>query len=101
MNLISLNNLKTNQTSNIWKQKISGRLFLVKNILIKNDEIKIFSFIGLCTQTKKARKVIVLKNTIKKERIKFIFNLDSPLIIEAIPLKWYKKRSRISKLFYK
>jgi ribosomal protein L19 len=73
----------------------------IKYLLLKEDEIKISSFIGLCVIKKKKSNTIVLKNNIKKEDIKLVINIHSPLIINIKIVKRYKKKFRLSKLYYK
>jgi ribosomal protein L19 len=78
-----------------------GNIFFIQYLLIKEDEIRIPNFIGLCISVKKKTNTIMLKNSIKKEDIKLIFYLHSPLIINLNVLKKYKKKSRLNKLYYK
>lgn len=79
----------------------TGNVLYLQYILIKEDEIKVSNFIGLCVSIKKKSNTIVLKNTIKKENIKIIFYLHSPLLVKLNVLKKYKKKYRLSKLYYK
>lgn len=79
----------------------TGNVFYLQYILIKEDEIKISSFIGLCISVKKKSNTIILKNNVKKEDIKLIFYLHSPLLTKLMVLKKYKKKYRLSKLYYK
>src|SRR3989344_4739639 len=65
----------------------TGTVLYIKYLLLKEDEIKISSFIGLCVVKKRKSNTLVLKNNIKKESIKII--------------RRYKKKFRLSKLYYK
>jgi ribosomal protein L19 len=93
--------------NNILKKKIfkqfikPGNIFYIQYLLLKEDEIKISNFIGLCISLKKKSNTITLKNNIKKEDVKFLFYMHSPLIINLIVLKKYKKKIRLNKLYYK
>lgn len=79
----------------------TGNVLYVKYLLLKEDEIKISSFIGLCVLKKKKSNTLVLKNSIKKENIKLVINAHSPLITSIKVIKKYKKKFRLSKLYYK
>lgn len=89
---------KNNLFNNIIK---TGNVLYIKYLLLKEDEIKISSFIGLCVIKKKKPNTLVLKNNIKKENIKLIINAQSPLIISIKVIKRYRKKFRLSKLYYK
>jgi ribosomal protein L19 len=89
---------KNNLNNNVIK---TGMVLYIKYLLLKEDEIKISSFIGLCVIKKKKSNTIVLKNNIKKEDIKLVINIHSPLIISIKIVKRYKKKFRLSKLYYK
>ena len=89
---------KNNLFNNIIK---TGNVLYIKYLLLKEDEIKISSFIGLCVIKKKKSNTLVLKNNIKKENIKLIINAQSPLIISIKVIKRYRKKFRLSKLYYK
>jgi ribosomal protein L19 len=89
---------KNNLNNNVIK---TGMVLYIKYLLLKEDEIKISSFIGLCVIKKKKSNTIVLKNNIKKEDIKLVINIHSPLIINIKIVKRYKKKFRLSKLYYK
>jgi ribosomal protein L19 len=89
---------KNNLDNNVIK---TGMVLYIKYLLLKEDEIKISSFIGLCVIKKKKSNTIVLKNNIKKEDIKLVINIHSPLIISIKIVKRYKKKFRLSKLYYK
>jgi ribosomal protein L19 len=89
---------KNNPNNNLIK---TGMVLYIKYLLLKEDEIKISSFIGLCVIKKKKSNTIVLKNNIKKEDIKLVINIHSPLIINIKIVKKYKKKFRLSKLYYK
>ena len=78
-----------------------GKLIFVKYLLIKEDEIKISNFIGLCISKRKSSNTLVLKNHVKKESIKFLIYLHSPLLVHVKILKKYKKKYRLNKLYYK
>ncbi len=89
---------KNKKFNNIIKR---GNILIVKYILIKEDEIKTMNFIGLCIARIKRNNAIVLKNTIKKEKIKLIIYGHSPLITSVKIIKKFKKKFRLSKLYYK
>ena len=89
---------KNNLFNNIIK---TGNVLYIKYLLLKEDEIKISSFIGLCVIKKKKSNTLVLKNNIKKENIKLVINAQSPLIISIKVIKRYRKKFRLSKLYYK
>jgi ribosomal protein L19 len=96
---------------NVLRQKIKnkkfnntikrGNILLIKYLMLKEDEIKTMSFIGLCIARIKQNNAIVLKNTIKKEKIKLMIYGHSPLIVSIKIIKKFKKKFRLSKLYYK
>jgi len=79
----------------------TGSVLYIKYLLLKEDEIKISSFIGLCITQKKKSNTLILKNNVKKENIKLIINTHSPLIVSIKVIKRYKKKFRLAKLYYK
>lgn len=83
----------------INNKKITGKIIFINYILIKNDEIKFMSFIGLCI--KNTKNSVIVKNIIKKEKIYLTFKTTSPSLAKIIILKKYKKKYRLSKLYYK
>lgn len=94
--------IKINKKNDLFNNIIkTGSVLFIKYLLLKEDEIKISSFIGLCVIKKKKSNTLVLKNNIKKENIKLIINAHSPLIIDIKIIKRYKKKFRLSKLYYK
>lgn len=99
--------IKTINTKNKNHNKLSqeiikrGNIMLIQYLLIKEDEIKISNFIGLCILRKNKSNTLILKNNIKKENVKFLIYLHSPLIIRIKVLKKYKKKYRLNKLYYK
>lgn len=76
-------------------------MIYVRYILIKEDEIKISNFIGLCIAKKNKSNSLVIKNNVKKEDVKLLIHTHSPLIVDFKILKRYKKKSRLNKLYYK
>jgi len=78
---------KNNLYNNIIK---TGSVLYIKYLLLKEDEIKISSFIGLCVVKKRKSNTLILKNSIKKENIKLVINAHSPLIISIKIVKRYK-----------
>ena len=93
---------KISKKNNIFNNTIKTGTFLyIKYLLLKEDEVKISSFIGLCVIKKKKSNTLVLKNNIKKENIKLVINAHSPLIISIKIIKRYRKKFRLSKLYYK
>jgi ribosomal protein L19 len=86
----------------LYNDKIGvGSVLYIKYLLLKEDEVKISNFIGLCVSKKKKSNALTLKNNIKKEDIKLIINMQSPLIVNIKIIKRYKKKFRLSKLYYK
>jgi len=79
----------------------TGSVLYIKYLLLKENEKKISSFIGLCITQKKKSNTLILKNNIKKENIKLIINTHSPLIVSIKVIKRYKKKFRLAKLYYK
>jgi ribosomal protein L19 len=79
----------------------SGKIILTQYLLLKNDEVKITNFIGICLSLKKKSNTILLKNTIKKDEIKLLLYGHSPLIVKIKVLKKYKKKYRLKKIYYK
>ncbi len=98
-----LNTKILNKNNNkLYNEKIKvGSVLYVKYLLLKEDEVKISNFIGLCVSKKKKSNSLTLKNSIKKEDIKLIVNAQSPLIVNIKIIKRYKKKFRLSKLYYK
>lgn len=98
--------LKIQKSNSIKNKKFvqlikPGSVVFVKYILLKNDEIRISNFIGLALSYKKKSNSLLLKNNIKKEAVKLLLHLHSPLIVKVQNLKKYKKKFRLSKLYYK
>ena len=98
MTSVSKISKKNNLFNNIIK---TGTVLYIKYLLLKEDEIKISSFIGLCVVKKKKSNTLVLKNNIKRENIKLVINAQSPLIVSIKIIKRYRKKFRLSKLYYK
>jgi ribosomal protein L19 len=99
---MSINQINKKRKNNTHNSTIkTGMVLYIKYLLLKEDEIKISSFIGLCVIKKKKSNTIVLKNNVKKEDIKLVINTHSPLIINIKIIKRYKKKFRLSKLYYK
>lgn len=94
----NFNNLKNLNFEKIIK---SGKVVYLEYIIIKEDEIKKFKFIGICLAKRNKYKTIFLRNLIKREHIDFLFHLNSPSIIKIKILKKYKKKYRLSKLYKK
>lgn len=90
--------IQNKKFNNIIKR---GNILVIKYLLLKEDEIRIMNFIGLCIARTKKNNTIILKNTIKKEKIKLIICGHSPLIIGVKIIKKFKKKFRLSKLYYK
>lgn len=96
--------LSINQTKKRYKKikKIkTGKLVYIKYLLLKNDEIKISNFIGLCISIKNKNNTFLLYNIIKKDKIKLCGYLNSPLLIKFKILQKYKKKYRLNKLYFK
>ena len=79
----------------------SGKVLYVRYLLIKNDEIKISNFIGLCITKKRNVNAITIQNVVKKEKIQITIYLNSPLLLSILIVKKYKKKYRLNKLYYK
>jgi ribosomal protein L19 len=99
--MTSINKI-TKKKNNLYNNTIkTGSVLYIKYLLLKEDEIKISSFIGLCIIKKRKSNTLVLKNSVKKEGIKLVINAHSPLVISIKVVKRYKKKFRLSKLYYK
>lgn len=99
---IDLSKINQKNNNKILKQTIKiGAIIYVSYLLLKEDEIKISNFIGLCVAKKNKSNTIILKNTVKKESIKLLVNSHSPLILKLKILKRYKQKFRLTKLYYK
>ena len=99
---MKLVNSKINKNNKKFGKLIkTGNVIYLKYILLKEDEIKVSNFIGLCILKKNKSNTIVLKNNIKKENVTLLMYLHSPLIVEVYVLKKYKRKFRLSKLYYK
>ncbi len=96
-----IRNIEIYKNPSVYSTIKPGKIMYIRYILIKNDEIKISNFIGLCTSIKKKSNTIMLKNTIKKEDVRLLIYLHSPLILSIKVLKKYKKKYRLSKLYFK
>lgn len=79
----------------------TGLVIFIKYLIIKEDEVRILSFVGLCISKKNKYNTILLKNVIKKETINLLIYLHSPLIVGLKIIKKYKKKYRLNKLYYK
>jgi ribosomal protein L19 len=100
--MISIKKIDRKKNNKLYNNKIKrGSIVFIKYLLLKEDEIKISTFIGLCILQKKKSNTLILKNNIKKENIKLIVHAHSPLILSMKILKKYKKKYRLSKLYYK
>jgi ribosomal protein L19 len=84
----------------IYKVIKQGSIINVKYLLLKEDEIKILNFIGLCIYKKKNNSIL-LKNLVKRESVSLLIKLNSPLIIKINIIEKYKKKFRLNKLYYK
>jgi ribosomal protein L19 len=94
-----INNIINHVQKKNWIK--AGRVVYVRYILIKEDEIKISNFIGLCIARKNKSNSLLIKNNVKKEDIKLLIHTHSPLIVSFKILKRYKKKYRLNKLYYK
>lgn len=100
--MISIKKFEKKKYNKIYNEKIKrGSIIFIKYLLLKEDEIKIANFIGLCILKKKKSNTILLKNTVKKENVRLIIHAHSPLILNIKVIKKYKKKYRLSKLYYK
>lgn len=99
---MTINKIDTKKKNKLFSNIIkTGSVLYIKYLLLKEDEIKISAFIGLCVIKKKKSNTLILKNNIKKENVKLIINAHSPLVISIKIIKRYKKKFRLSKLYYK
>lgn len=96
---MKINNVITHIQKKNWIKV--GRVVYVRYILIKEDEIKISNFTGLCIAKKNKSNSLLIKNNVKKEDIKLLIHTHSPLIVNFKILKRYKKKYRLNKLYYK
>jgi ribosomal protein L19 len=83
---------------NKFSSFIFGKILFIKYLLIKNDEIKIINFIGLCTYYKKKNGSFAVKNIIKNESISIILNTCSPILQTILHVNRYKKKIKLKKL---
>ena len=81
------------------KINILNRIIYVELITIKESEIKLINFIGLCIFYRKKNSSFALKNVIKKENVMFTLNLYSPLLRKITKLNIYRKKQRLKKLY--
>jgi ribosomal protein L19 len=103
MKAIKIKKIDTKKNNNkTYNTQIKrGSIIFIKYLLLKEDEIKIATFIGLCVLKKKKSNTLVLKNNIKKENVKLVVHAHSPLILKVRVLKKYNKKYRLAKLYYK
>jgi ribosomal protein L19 len=100
--MINIKKIEKRKQNKLYNYKIKrGSVIFIRYLLLKEDEIKIASFIGLCILKKKKSNTLLLKNNVKKENIKLIVHGHSPLILNIKILKKYKRKYRLSKLYYK
>lgn len=94
--------LKKNKTTKKIASVIKpGTVLYVNYLLLKEDEVRVSNFIGLCISKKNKSGALILKNYIKKESMKLLIYYNSPLTIKLTPIKRYRKKYRLSKLYYK
>jgi len=79
-----------------------GKVLICKFLDISLDELKIKFFIGICIAQKNDIffKSVHLRNVVKKEGIENIFHFFSPIILDINYLVKYKKKYRLSKLYF-
>ncbi|MGB9154650.1 MAG: hypothetical protein WCD70_16375, partial [Alphaproteobacteria bacterium] len=65
---------------------------------IKDDEIKLTNFIGLCTYYQKKSNSFAIKNVVKNESLTIIANLQSPTLQTLLRINRYKKKFKLKKL---
>lgn len=95
---LNIKNLKLKYKKNILNIKI-GNVIHIQYLILKNDEIRICNFLGICILKRNKNTTFVIKNYIKKENISLILYFFSPLIIKLNIIKKYKKKYRLSKLY--
>lgn len=83
----------------IYKKIKRGLIINIKYLLLKEDEVRVLNFIGLCIYKKK-NSSILLKNLIKKESVSLLVHLRSPLILKINLIQKYKKKFRLNRLYY-
>lgn len=99
---MTINKINTKKKNKLFNNIIkTGSVLYIKYLLLKEDEIKVSSFIGLCVIKKNKSNTLILKNNIKKENVNLMINAHSPLVISIKIIKRYKKKFRLSKLYYK
>jgi ribosomal protein L19 len=86
-----------NKKLNIIK---TGAVIHFEYILIKEDEIRIAPFIGLCMARAEKNNTILLKNYIKRTEMYLLIYGHAPLIFSAKIIKKYRKKYRLNKLYY-
>jgi ribosomal protein L19 len=84
----------------VYKKIKRGLILNIKYLLLKEDEVRVSNFVGLCIY-KKRNNSILLKNLIKKESVNLLIQLNSPLIFKINVIQKYKKKFRLSRLYYK
>lgn len=100
--MITIKKIEKKKQNKLYNNKIKrGTIIFTRYLLLKEDEIKIANFIGLCIVKKKKSNTLVLKNSVKKENIQLLIHAHSPLLLNMKIIKRYKKKYRLSKLYYK
>lgn len=73
---------------NLRSKKFVGiRVCAITNISVRDDEIKLVKFIGRPLQFRKKFASLILRNKIKKERIRFSCSLTSPAVLNLKKLR--------------
>jgi ribosomal protein L19 len=100
--MISIKKIDKKKQNKLYNTKIKrGTIIFAQYLLLKEDEIKVANFIGLCILKKKKSNTLILKNSVKKENVQLTIHAHSPLITHMRVIKRYKKKYRLSKLYYK
>jgi hypothetical protein len=77
---------------------LTNQIVYIELIAIRESEIKLLNFIGLCIFYKKKNGSFVIKNTIKKETIVLTLNVRSPLLLKISKLNIYRKKNKLKRL---
>jgi hypothetical protein len=77
---------------------LTNQIVYIELIAIRESEIKLLNFIGLCIFYKKKNGSFVIKNTIKKETIVLTLNIRSPLLLKISKLNIYRKKNKLKRL---
>lgn len=79
-----------------------GQVLEVSYYLPAKDGLKIRSFVGVCLSTAKrgVNSSFLLRNSYRSNSLEVRFFIYSPLVLRVNFLYWYRRKSRLSKLYY-